>query len=105
MGRSITKIAGTGSTSGSGSFSKRQNAIDPQHWLQVVVFDPSQRSTTCTAEDLGGAESTCLLPGLIVKFPKAPKLRFFRHFDMVTHVDRSGVVVYEHPNLFSAAIV
>jgi hypothetical protein len=79
--------------------------MDPQHWLQVAVFDPSQRSTTCTAEDLVGAESTCLLPGLIIKFPKAPKLRFFRHFDMVTHVDRSGVVVYEHPNLFSAAIV
>jgi hypothetical protein len=69
--------------------------------LEIVVLDPTQRVITCTAQQLE-SDASCLHTGLKLSFPGPTK-----DFDdfIKPYVDYYGMVVYDHPHLFFAAIV
>jgi hypothetical protein len=68
--------------------------------LEIVVLDPTQRVITRTAQQLE-SDATCLLTGLKADFRVTNRL-YMNSFK--PYFDYYGMVVYEHPHMFFAAM-
>jgi hypothetical protein len=69
--------------------------------LEIVVLDPTQRVITRTAQQLE-SDATRLLTGLKADFPGVTNRLYLDSFK--PYVDYYGMMVYEYPHMFFAAM-